>query len=161
MCSVHTLTRPTQVGVGWDSGVVPSLLPSATVGLDVDADADTVWDLLVTVDQWPMWGPSVRRARLDDGSARIDARATGTVWTSVGPRIPFRIDAWQDTGPVRHWSWHVAGLPATGHTVRVRGAGCRVEMTAPSLLPMYAPVLWIALRRVRNLAQEHPAPPSG
>ncbi|WP_353952173.1 SRPBCC family protein [Knoellia sp. S7-12] len=137
--------------------------PSLTVGLDVAAEADAVWDLLVQVDQWPRWGPTVRRARVhgvDVGSergGRIGPDATGTVWTSVGPAVTFRIDAWQDTGRVRHWSWRVAGVHATGHTVRAHEGGCRVEMTAPWWAPAYAPVLWLALRRIRDLAQARPA----
>lgn len=145
--------------------------PPVTVGLDVAAVADTVWDLLVRVDQWPQWGPTVSRASADDGDAgdgagnaddddadgRIGPAATGAVWTTVGPSVRFRITDWEDTGPVRHWSWRVAGLPATGHTVRVHDRGCRVEMTAPWWDPGYAPVLWLALRRVRDLAQAAPA----
>lgn len=135
--------------------------PPLTVGLDVAADAETVWELLVRVDHWPRWGPSVRRAALDDESGRIGPHTTGTVWPVVGPGIPFAIDAWRDEGPARHWSWHVAGIPATGHTVITRGDGCRVEMTAPGWLPAYGPVLWLALRRIRSLAQDPRASTSG
>lgn len=134
--------------------------PPLTVGIDVAADADVAWDLLVTLDQWPLWGPSVSRACVDGGGAVIGPDATGTVWTSVGPSVGFSIDAWQGTGPVRHWSWRVAGLPATGHTVRARVGGCRVEMMAPWWAPGYAPVLWFALRRVKALAQGSPEAPT-
>jgi len=128
--------------------------PPLTVGLDVTADADVVWDLLVRVDAWPRWGPSVSRASIDGGGERIGPGATGTVWTAPGPAVTFRIEDWQGAGPVRHWSWRVAGIPATGHTVRERDGGCRVEMTAPWWAPGYAPVLWVALRRIKALAQD-------
>ncbi|MFC7485209.1 SRPBCC family protein [Knoellia sp. CPCC 206453] len=134
--------------------------PPLTLGLDVAADAEIVWDLLVRVEEWPRWGPSVSRASVDGGGSRIGPDATGTVWTAIGPAVRFRIDAWQGTGPVRHWSWRVADLPATGHTVRARDGGCRVEMTAPWWAPAYAPVLWWALRRVRALAQDPLATPT-
>lgn len=129
------------------------LPPPLTLGIDVPADADVVWSLLVRVDQWPLWGPTVSRACVDGGGDRIGSGATGTVWTSVGPSLTFAIDGWQDTGDVRCWSWRVAGVPATGHTVRARASGCRVEMTAPWWAPAYAPVLWLGLRRIRELAQ--------
>ncbi|MFC7490304.1 MULTISPECIES: SRPBCC family protein [unclassified Knoellia] len=131
--------------------------PPLTLGLDVAAAPETVWDLLVHVDQWPRWGPTVRRAQVDGSGGRIGPGATGTVWTPVGPGLPFRIDAWEETGPLRQWSWHVAGLPATGHSVRAREGGCRVEMTAPWWATAYAPVLWLGLRRVRDLAQARSA----
>ncbi|MFW5470554.1 SRPBCC family protein [Knoellia sp. CPCC 206435] len=137
--------------------------PHLTLGIDVDAPADVAWDLLVRVDQWPRWGPTVRRAVVDGGADRIAAGATGTVWTTPGPPLPFRIEAWEPHGPVRHWSWRVAGVTATGHTVRERQGGCRVEFTAPWWAPGYAPVLWLGLRRVRSLARARrgrAAPPS-
>lgn len=141
--------------------------PHLTLGIDVDAPADVAWDLLVRVDQWPRWGPTVRRATVDGGADRISAGATGTVWTAPGPPLPFRIEQWRPDGPVRHWSWRVAGVRATGHTVTERDGGCRVEFTAPWWAPAYAPVLWLGLRRVRSLARARrgraapPGPPAG
>lgn len=138
--------------------------PHLTLGIDVDAPADVAWELLTHVDEWPRWGPTVRRARVDGGADRISGGATGTVWTSPGPSLPFSIDAWRPDGPVRHWSWRVAGVPATGHTVTERDGGCRVEFTVPWWAPAYAPVLWLGLRRVRSLAHARrgrPAPPAG
>lgn len=127
--------------------------PPLTIGIDVAADADLVWELLVAVDHWPQWGPSVRRARVDDGGDRIHAGATGRVWTTPGPSLPFAIEQWQGEGPVRRWSWRVAGLSATSHSVRALGAGSRVEMSAPWWAPGYAPILWLGLRRIRDCAQ--------
>ena len=127
-----------------------------TLGLDVAADPEVVWDLLVSVEHWPAWGPSVRRATVDGGADRIHAGATGTVWTAPGPSLSFAIEEWVGKGPDRRWSWRVAGLSATSHIVRARDGGCRVEMTAPWWAPGYAPVLWIALRRIRDLAQAPP-----
>ena len=141
--------------------------PHLTLGIDVDAPADVAWDLLVRVDQWPRWGPTVRRATVDGVGDRIHAGASGTVWTAVGPALPFRVEEWQDEGPVRRWSWRVAGVMATSHTVTEHAGGCRVEFTAPWWAPGYAPVLWLGLRRVRSLARARrvrpvpPAPPAG
>ncbi|KRE42609.1 SRPBCC family protein [Knoellia sp. Soil729] len=137
------------------------LPPPVTVGLHVATSPDVVWDLLTDVDQWPLWGPTVSGATVDgvtlDGRRRIGPGATGTVRTSLGPSLPFRIEVWQDTGEVRRWSWRVAGLPATSHTVRARQGDCRVEMTAPWFAPAYTPVLWLGLRRIRGLAQARAA----
>lgn len=127
--------------------------PTVTLGLDVDASPDAVWDLLVTVSQWPRWGPSVRRAVLDGGEDRLSAGATGRVWTTPGPSVSFRVDDWTVEDTVRHWSWHVAGIPATGHTVLPRVGGCRVEMSVPWWATAYTPVLWWGLRHIRDAAE--------
>ena len=130
---------------------------SLTLGLDVEAGPDVVWDLLVRLAEWPLWGPTVREAELDDGAAVLSAGATGRVRTVAGPWVPFRVADWRVDGTVRHWSWRVAGIPATGHTVTAQGRGCRVEMSAPWWAAGYAPVLWLGLRRVRALAEARPA----
>ncbi len=129
-----------------------------TLGLDVEAGADAVWELLVRVSEWPHWGPTVQEARLDDGSPVLYAGASGRVRTVAGPWVPFRVEAWREDDEVRHWSWRVAGIPATGHTVtRLAPRRCRVEMSAPWWAAGYAPVLWLGLRRVRALAEARPA----
>ena len=155
------MTQPAPPSVGGTVVGMKLLPPSVTVGLDVDAAPEVVWDLLVRVDQWPLWGPTVSGARVSgatvDAGRQIGPGATGTVRTVLGPSLRFRIEDWQVTDEVRRWSWRVAGLPATSHTVHARGAGCRVEMTAPWFAPAYAPVLWVALRRIRDLAQARPA----
>ncbi|CAN7224794.1 SRPBCC family protein [Knoellia sp. LjRoot47] len=130
---------------------------SFTLGVDVEASPDVVWDLLVRLHEWPRWGPTVREARLDDGSPLLHAGASGRVRTVAGPWVPFRVQEWRVDEEVRHWSWRVAGIPATGHTVTARGAGCRVEMSAPWWAAGYSPVLWLGLRRVRALAEARPA----
>ena len=126
---------------------------SLTLGLDVEAAPDVVWDLLVRLAEWPTWGPTVRGARLDDGGDVLTAGATGRVRTVAGPELPFRVEDWVPDGAVRHWSWRVAGIPATGHTVRERRSGCRVELSAPWWASAYAPVLWLGLRRIRARAE--------
>ena len=128
-----------------------------TLGLDVEASPDVVWDLLVRLPEWPRWGPSVREAQLDDGALSLHPGATGRVRTPVGLWVPFRVQEWEVGPSMRHWSWDVAGIPATGHTVTTTpGSGCRVEMSAPVWALGYLPVLWVGLRRVKALAEARP-----
>lgn len=137
------------------------LLPTSplTLGLDVEASPDVVWDLLVRLSAWPRWGPTVREARLDDGAPVLHPGATGRVRTVAGPWVPFRVEEWRVDDEARCWSWRVAGIPATGHGVtRLAARRCRVEMSAPWWAAGYAPVLWLGLRRLRALAE---APPAG
>ncbi|RYJ05356.1 MAG: SRPBCC family protein [Actinomycetales bacterium] len=119
-----------------------------SVHRDVEAPPDVVWRLLVDLDVWPRWGPSVRRAELTNGpELRLGSR--GRVWTPVGLPLPFEVTAFE---PGRHWAWSVAGVPATHHGVEPRGDGTRLSMSAPTWAPAYLPVLATALRRIDRIA---------
>lgn len=117
---------------------------------DVDAPAEVVWDLLVALDRWPEWGPTVRAATLDDDRRRLTAGAHGRVHPVVGPAVPFAVTDW-DEG--RRWAWRVAGVPATAHAVTPTGPDrCRLAMGAPVWAPAYLPVLAAGVRRIERLA---------
>jgi Polyketide cyclase / dehydrase and lipid transport len=118
-----------------------------TVGRTIAASAQSGWDVLVDLDAWPRWGPTVRRAELDHPSA-LALGSTGRVWTPIGIALPFVITEF-DQG--RSWAWAVAGVPATGHRVEPRGEGCRITFQAPLWAPGYLPVLAVALRRIDGL----------
>lgn len=115
----------------------------------IDAPPSAVWQVLVNLDEWPRWGPSVRRAALDDGSTELAGGASGTVWTAVGPSLRFRIT---DFDPGRRWAWEVAGVPATGHEVIAVPEGCRVRFDVPWWALAYLPVCAVALARIDRLA---------
>ena len=105
-----------------------------------------MWDLLVTVEQWPRWGPSVRAVALD--TARIVGASRGTVDTVLGVTLPFEVTAFEEG---RAWSWRVAGLPATDHTVVGVDGGTRVTFGVPWLAAPYLGVCALALRRIERL----------
>lgn len=114
----------------------------------VDAEPDVVWSLLVDLDAWPRWGPSVRSASLDD-PAPLGLGSTGQVRTAVGLALPFTITSFE---PGRSWAWSVAGVPATTHAVRPARGGCVLSMGAPLWAPAYLPVLAAALVRIDRIA---------
>src|SRR5690242_20393506 len=100
--------------------------------IDVAAPGELVWEELVDLSCWPSWGPTVRSARLDEGSTRLRPGATGSVDTAVGLRLPFEVAEWCDDAPRRSWSWRVAGVHATEHAVVDTGPSrCRVQMSVP------------------------------
>ncbi|BBY80953.1 MULTISPECIES: SRPBCC family protein [Mycolicibacterium] len=133
-----------------------------TVSRDIPAPADTVWQILVDLDAWPRWGPTVSGAALDGPGFELGA--TGRVWTPVGVPLPFTIS---DLDPGRMWGWRVAGVPATRHGVEPGDQRCRAWMSAPLWAPAYLPVLAEALRRIERLAvaaagqDSAPSPPAG
>jgi len=125
-----------------------------SLGVDVAAPADRAWHELVELTCWPHWGPTVRSARLNDGTGRLSAGSRGSVQTALGFWLPFEVDDWCDDGPRRSWSWQVAGVPATSHSVTGLGPDrCRVEMSVPLWAPAYLGVVGLALRRIRDRAE--------
>lgn len=75
------------------------------VELHVAAPPASVWNVLVDLDAWPQWGPSVQRAEVDQpGPLRLGSH--GRVWTPIGVPLPFTITQF-DAG--RSWAWEVAG----------------------------------------------------
>ena len=117
----------------------------------VAAPAPVVWDLLVDTRCWPAWGPTVSGAEVLTGGdgPRIGPGATGTVRTSLGPTLAFRV---LDFEAGRRWTWAVAGVPATGHRVAPSPGGCRVTLEVPAWAAPYLVVCRVALRRIEALA---------
>lgn len=114
---------------------------------EIGVPAEAAWDLLVDVERWRAWGPSVRSAGLD--GERFEVGATGWVRTPFGVRLPFEITALE---PGRQWSWNVARIPATDHRVRTLGpASCSVGFGVPLLAAPYGLVCRAALRRIDRL----------
>ena len=114
----------------------------------IGAPPEAVWRVLIDVEQWPQWGPSVRRAQLSDGSTLLTAGARGTVWTALGPALPFRVTTFD---PGRRWDWTVAGIPATGHEVTEAPGGCLVRFTTPWWAAAYLPVCAAALGKIEKI----------
>ncbi|WP_091781869.1 SRPBCC family protein [Pedococcus dokdonensis] len=57
----------------------------------VRAPVGVVWDLLVDLDAWPSWGPTVSAARLEDGGRTLRGGAHGAVRSPVGLWLPFEV----------------------------------------------------------------------
>ena len=126
----------------------------------ITAPPSAAWRLLVDLDAWPKWGPSVDSARLDPPHTELALGATGTVRTSWGVSLPFVITEFE---PGRLWSWTVAGVPATRHWVEPSGGGAgegarddtqggaRIGMAVPWWSAPYATVCAVALRRIEAL----------
>jgi uncharacterized protein YndB with AHSA1/START domain len=119
-----------------------------SVSRHIDAPAAAVWKVLVDLDAWPRWGPTVSGADLDGDELTLGA--TGHVRTPVGLALPFEIT---DFDPGRRWAWSVAGVPATSHSVEPDGSGCLASMAAPWFAPAYLPVLAIALQRIDRMVR--------
>jgi uncharacterized protein YndB with AHSA1/START domain len=117
-----------------------------TVSRHIDAPAEVVWEVLVDLQAWPQWGPSVVGASVDGDGVSLGAR--GHVQTAVGITLPFTITEFE---PGRRWAWAVAGVPATEHLVEPDGTGCRASMSVPWWAPGYLAICAIALARIDRM----------
>lgn len=117
----------------------------------IRASPAAVWSVLTDLNRWPEWGPTVSGAKLLDGD-ELGLGERGKVWTPVGVPLPFTITEFE---PGRSWSWQVAGVPATRHSVVPHDRGARASMAAPVWAGAYLPVLAIALRRIDRMVTGH------
>ncbi|WP_292981585.1 SRPBCC family protein [Mycobacterium sp.] len=119
----------------------------------IAAPPSVVWSVLVDLDKWPIWGPTVSGASLDHPYTSLESGVTGSVRTSLGVSAPFTITEFE---PGRHWAWRVAGIPATHHRVEPADGGARASMSAPLWAAPYLSVCAIALRRIEAIATAGP-----
>jgi uncharacterized protein YndB with AHSA1/START domain len=122
--------------------------PLFSVSRTLAAPPDEVWRLLVEVENWPRWGPTVSQVRLDHSGGRIHEGSTGMVVPPIGVPLPFRVT---DFVEGHRWSWRVAGVPATSHRIEAVGAGTRVTFGVPWWAPAYLAICELALRRLERL----------
>jgi hypothetical protein len=119
----------------------------------IAAPPSVVWNVLVDLDAWPQWGPTVSAAWLDPPHTRLELGVTGSVRTSLGIAAPFTVTEFEAG---RHWAWKVAGIPATHHRVEPADGGARVSMAAPLWAAAYLSVCSIALRRIDAISTAGP-----
>ncbi len=119
----------------------------------IAAPPSVVWSVLVDLDAWPRWGPTVNGGQLDPPHTRLQLGVTGSVQTVLGITAPFVITEFE---PGRHWAWKVAGIPATHHRVEPAGSYSRASMAVPWWATAYLSVCALALRRIDVIATTGP-----
>jgi len=113
----------------------------------VNASWATLWDLLTDTSRWVEWGPSVLAVECSERHIQLGSR--GRVRSALGLWAPFVITE-MDNG--RYWSWHVFGVPATGHRVDPVGKGvCQLVFQVPIFAAPYVIVCRIALHRITRI----------
>jgi uncharacterized protein YndB with AHSA1/START domain len=119
-----------------------------TVDRVIPASVQAVWKLLVDLDEWPQWGPPIRRAELKPPHQELTLHATGTVYTWLPVAVPCVVTEFE---PGRFWAWTVAGVPATSHRVDPVDDRARVTIGVPWWSAPYLTVCSIALRRMETM----------
>lgn len=114
------------------------------------ADPSTAWQRYVEIAAWRTWAPHILRTDADAG--QIAVGVTGRVHVLGGLRLPFTVTAVDPAA--RSWSWVVRLGPVAltlHHAVRAhpRGSATLLVMEGPQpVLLAYAPLAWVALRRL-------------
>ncbi len=111
--------------------------------------ADAAWEDYALPARWPSWSPQI--AGVDCSAPRIAAGVTGTVRAPLGVRLPFRVTAVDE--PSRTWRWRVGAGPLVAElehrVVSVPGGSLtELRLTPALLVAPYAPLAWVALRRL-------------
>jgi hypothetical protein len=123
--------------------------PNIEIKRLINASPQALWDLLTDTSRWVEWGPSVLAVECSERHIRLGSE--GKVRTVVRLWVPFVITE-MDEG--RYWSWHVFGLPATGHRVERVGKGvCQLVFQVPIFAAPYAIICGIALRRIAQISE--------
>lgn len=122
-----------------------------TVDRVIAAPTQAVWDVLVDIDAWPKWGPSITGACLDAPEDGFRQGSTGQVHGPLGVAVPFVITEFDAN---QYWAWTVANVPATRHGVTAVTGGSRVVFAVPWWSAPYLTVCAVALRRIERLVVE-------
>ena len=100
-------------------------MSSFRYAVEIFAAPDQVWDVLIDVERWPVWTPTVTRVeRLDPGPITLGSRTKlwqprliPTAWQVTGLDPQARIFVWEATRPgVRVIARHHAELVPGGST---------------------------------------------
>ena len=121
--------------------------PNIEIGRRINASPQALWEVITDTTRWVVWGPSI--TAVECSSRYIRKGSTGRIQTAVGLWIPFVITEMDDG---RYWSWHISGVPATGHRVDRLGKGiCRLVFQVPVFAAPYVIVCQIALHRIARI----------
>lgn len=118
--------------------------------IEIQAPASAAWEILTDTRRWPEWGPSL--ARVEFADRYIGPGSTGRVQTVVGLWLPFLITEFIAG---RHWSWKVAGIPATGHRVESLGPDrCKVVFEVPLIGAPYLSICHLAAKQIKRILEK-------
>jgi hypothetical protein len=124
-------------------------VPKIDIGRYIRTSPQDLWELLTDTTRWALWGPSI--TAVDCSERYIQLGSTGRVRTAVGLWVPFAVTEMEDG---RYWSWHVFGMPATGHRIDQLSNGlCRLVFQVPVFAAPYIIVCRIAMHRIARILQ--------
>jgi uncharacterized membrane protein len=129
-------------------------MASESIAVDIAASAERVWEVILDVESWPQWTPSMTSVqRLDAGPLGLGSRAR-----IKQPGLPPLV--WQvtdlDEGSRFTWVARTPGLTAAAtHEVTRAPGGSRLTLTVAWSGPLAGAGAALAGRRTRrSLAQE-------
>jgi len=138
--------------------ISPNAPVAAESRTEIDANPDTVWDLLVHVERWPDWNPEVRSASLEggirEGSVFRWKTVTGTIASTLQALDRPRSLAW--TGRMMTIkTMHVWTLePQNGKTVVTSAASFEGAVASVLRLPLQKLLQKVLRDELATLKQE-------
>jgi uncharacterized protein YndB with AHSA1/START domain len=125
-------------------------MPTFTTSIDIDAPPARVWEVMIDVERWHEWTPSITSIRrLDGGPLRLGSRALVRQ-----PKLPANNFKVTEFEPDRVFTWvsKSPGVVAAGrHVVEPRGAGSHATLSVE-----FGGLLgWFVARLVGNLTERY------
>ena len=123
--------------------------------VEIEASPDAVWSVVIDVERWPEWTPTMERVRrLEDGPFQLGSSAA-----IKQPQLPEAV--WRVTAftPGRQFTWetHVRGMRMAGsHELSETPGGCTSRLSL-EVSGLAAWLLWPLVRRnaTRAVATEN------
>lgn len=95
----------------------------ASAQVEVDADPETVWEVLTSIDDWPSWNPDVRSASLGEGLTE-----GSRFWWKAGPGTITSTLRRIERPRLIAWTGRTFGIKAVHvHRLEPRGEGTVVR----------------------------------
>jgi uncharacterized membrane protein len=129
-------------------------MASESVAIDITAPAERVWEVIVDVESWPQWSPTITSVRrLDAGQLRAGSRTR--IKQPGLPQLVWQVTDLQE-GAGFTWVARSPGLLATAaHQVSPVPGGSRLTLTMTWSGPLAAVVAALYGKRTRqSITQE-------
>jgi polyketide cyclase/dehydrase/lipid transport protein len=118
--------------------------------IDIDATPEAVLGVMLEIERWPEWTPSVTRIdRLTPGPLVVGSRAR-----IRQPRLPPALWTVSAVDPGRSFTWISKGpgiLVTAFHVIEARGSGSRVTLSIRYEGLLATPVAWLT----RNINERY------
>ena len=97
--------------------------------VEVFAPPERIWAVLVDVDRWPEWTPTVTRVeRLEEGPLAVGSQTK--IWQPQLTPVVWRVTVLDEAAGVFTWTTSKPGIQVTAtHTIEANGDGVRVTLS--------------------------------
>jgi uncharacterized membrane protein len=120
----------------------------------IDASPSAVWAVLMDIERWPAWTPTMRKVqRMEEGAFGVGSRANITL--NGLPAVTWRVTQFDDG---RSFTWESERPPrvSASHVIEPDGGGAKLTLATDARglgAVLFAPLLiWVSPRNIRREA---------